>query len=195
MCSCSIYNVDRTLTLACFTFSILAWTFKRSEVVLLTLLLQCDVLIPPWQVSVERRSSDASLQKLQEAKAIHSKSNMKSSTLAAAKPKSLPAINSNNESKLLKACVDDKRLIHRSSTWDCLSSTLATLGNVCRSCSLSVGKLVIFTVSTDLKICLLIYACQDAVQRRDAASSAAVEALTKASAVEGVIRSLRYFYL
>lgn len=115
-------------------------------------------------VSVSRRLSDASLQKSQDApKASPTKSTIKSSSvLLSAKPKSVPTMEVNTEGKLAKACVDDKRLIYKNGTWDCLSSNLATLGS-------------------------------DAVQRRDAASVAAVEALTEASAIEGVIRSLSMF--
>lgn len=110
--------------------------------------------------SAVRRSGDASLQKPQEApKAISLKTNSKSSIVGSAKTKGVPTMDSNTGDKLLKASVDDRRLMHGSATWDCLSSTLATLG-------------------------------KDAIHRRDAASSAAAEALKEASAAEGVIRSL-----
>ncbi|MCO5607550.1 hypothetical protein L7F22_061747 [Adiantum nelumboides] len=112
-------------------------------------------------VSVPRRLSDASLQKSQDAsKAFPMKSQIKSSTPVSAKPKIVSTMDTNAEGKLLKTCVDNKRLTHKNNSWDCLSSSLATLGS-------------------------------DAVQKRDAASIAAEEALTEASAIEGVIRSLR----
>ncbi|KAI5084389.1 hypothetical protein GOP47_0000558 [Adiantum capillus-veneris] len=114
-------------------------------------------------VSVSRRLSDASLQKSQEAsKASPIKSQMRSSTPVFAKPKGVATMEPNTEGKPLKPCMDDKRLTHKNSSWDCLSSSLATLGS-------------------------------DAVQKRDAASVAAEEALTEASAIEAVIRNLSTF--
>ncbi|MCO5560702.1 hypothetical protein L7F22_014319 [Adiantum nelumboides] len=111
-------------------------------------------------VSVPRRLSDASLQKSHDAsKAFSMKPQIKSSTLVSAKPKIVSTMDTNAEGKLLQTCVDNKRLTHKNNSWDCLSSSLATLGS-------------------------------DAVQKRDAASIAAEEALTEASAIEGVIRSL-----
>lgn len=113
-------------------------------------------------VSVVRRSSDVGSPKLQESRQANMLKSNPKANLASEKLKSLPIMDPNYESNHFKVSLDDKRLTYRSSSWDCLSSTLATLGN-------------------------------SVVQRRDAASSAAVEALMNASAVEGVIRSLSMF--
>ncbi|KAH7296808.1 hypothetical protein KP509_26G039700 [Ceratopteris richardii] len=112
-------------------------------------------------VSISRRLSDVSIQKSPEGpKTAITK--LHTTSVSSTKSKTVPISECNVEAKTPKGRAQDKKLIHKNGTWDCLSSGLASLGS-------------------------------GAIQRRDAASTAAVEALTEASAIESVIRCLSMF--
>lgn len=126
--------------------------------------IKTPVAIP---ASMPKRSSDCSMQKVQEtaiaaSKIVDVKMNIKASTVVPAKKATSLSADSEALDKLIKAPVHNKRLTDGSISWDCLPSGLASLGN-------------------------------EAMRRRDAASLAAAEALKEASSAESVVRSLSMF--
>lgn len=87
--------------------------------------------------SLPRRSSEGNLPKLQAAadaspKLTSVKTKGKSSTIAPVKKATMataPTTDSKPPEKLVKACVNDRRLTDGSVNWDCLPSSLMALGN------------------------------------------------------------------
>lgn len=117
------------------------------------------------QASLPSKLSDGNPQKLQKAdharpKLVGLKVNTKASVVTPAKRISASIAESNLSEKLVKA--SNKKLTDGTISWDCLSSSLVTLG-------------------------------KEVLQRRDAASLAAAEALKDASASESIIRGLSMF--